>query len=136
MDLGNVMGELETPLKAIGLRVQQWGAKTVNPPAAVITLPESMAFHYQYGPDSAEIRDLMVIVLVGRAESRAALGNLMDYVRQYGPKSVKAALEDFAYTTLDSLTVNSVEFDAVTYGDVPYLGAVFHTHIVGRAGGE
>lgn len=132
MDVGAVMTEIETPLKTIGLRTAVWGVKTISPPAAIITLPDAVDFHGGYGVGSTRIRDLMVVVLVGRADARSALKTLMPYCAETGTKSVKASLEGYAFTTFDVITVESVEFDTVTYGDVPYLAAMFHTDIVGK----
>lgn len=132
MDTGAMRLEIETALKTInGLRVAGWGAQ-VRPPAALVTLPESVKFHQTMGVGSSRVEDLMVIVLVPRPNDTRAVEQLMPFVAETGGQSIKAKLESYAWTTIDDLTVLSVDFDVVTYQETPYLAAMFHTDIFGK----
>jgi hypothetical protein len=133
MDTGAVIAEVETALRTItGLRVTPWGVKNVHVPAAMVTLPESVDFHQTYGVGSTRMKDLIVLVLASRADARSAVTTLAPYVAELGAKSIKAKLEGYAWTTLEVMTVLSVEFDAVEFAGNPYLAAMFHTDIAGR----
>jgi len=135
MNLADVMTETENALKTInGLRVFGWSTPRIAPPAAIVTLPENVLFHQTYGTGSTKLEDLIVVVMVSRAKDRTAVKDLMPYVAETGAKSVKTVLEGWAPAgaAWDVLTVNSVEFDAVAYGEVPYLAAMFHMEIIGK----
>lgn len=124
--------EVEAALKTIaGLRVTPWGTQ-VRVPAALVTLPESVNFHQTYGTGSTRIVDMMVLVLTGKPDERTAVSKLMPYAAETGPNSVKAKLEGYAWTTLDVMTVTSVDFDVVSYESTPYLAAMFHLDIAGK----
>lgn len=124
--------EIETALATIaGLRVAGWGQQ-VRAPAALVTLPESVDFHQTFGAGSSRVKDLMVIVLVAKPNDRTAVEKLMPFAAETGASSIKGKLESYAWTTIDDLTVLSVDFDVVTYQETPYLAAMFHTDIIGK----
>lgn len=124
--------EIEAALGTIaGLRVGKWGQQ-VRVPAALVTLPESVKFHQTAGVGSTRVEDLMVLVLAAKPDAVTAVGTLMPYVAETGAQSIKAKLETYAWTTIDDLTVLSVDFDVVTYQETPYLAAMFHTDIMGK----
>lgn len=132
MDTGAMRTEIETALATItGLRVGKWGLQ-VRVPAALVTLPESVKFHQTMGVGSSRVEDLMVLVLAAKPDARTAVETLMPYVAEIGAKSIKLKLETYAWTTIDDLTVLSVDFDVVTYQETPYLAAMFHTDIIGK----
>lgn len=127
-----VRTEIETALKTItGLRVGKWG-HAVRIPGALVTLPESVKVHGGYGVGFTVIEGLMVLVLAAKPQEATALETLAPYVAETGAKSIKAKLESYTWTTVDDLTVTQCDFDVVSYQDVPYLSAMFHTQIIGR----
>jgi hypothetical protein len=132
VDTGAVRTQIETALRTItGLRVAEWGHQ-INPPAALVTLPDSVKFHQTYGAGTTRIDDMMVLVIVGKPESRTSVKELMPYVAETGAKSIKAVLEGYTWTALEVMTVLSADFDVVTFKDQPYLAAMFHLDIFGR----
>lgn len=133
MNLEAVAGELSTALQTItGLRVPPWGVERINPPAAVIALPERIDYDATYGRGSDRFPDLPVIVLVGQPEQRASRKAIAAYADGSGAKSVKAKLEAFTYTTCDSVRVAWSEFDTARYAGTDYLAAIFHLDITGK----
>lgn len=116
-----------------GLRVLPWGTTPVEPPAAMITLPDSIEFDSTYGRGSDRFRDVIVMLLVGRAVERTALKALAPYCAGAGPLSIKAAVEGYAYTTFDatSLQVVRVDFPSASVAGVEYLAAAFHIDLSG-----
>jgi hypothetical protein len=133
MDLEAVSEELRSALATIaGLRTPPWGVGEVQVPAAVVTLPERVDFDETYGRGKDRYPDLQVVVLVGAPEERASIKTLAKYVAGSGPKSVKAVLEAFTWTTCDSVTVTSADFPRATYAGTPYLAAAFHLDIIGK----
>ena len=132
MDLQAVMDEVATTLKGItGLRVYAWAQPSVSPPAAVLTLPESIDFDQTYGRGSDRIRDLVVVVMVGKASARTALKELSTYASGSGARSVKAKLDARTWTTCHVVLTTRVEFDTATFAGTDYLAALFHLDIVG-----
>ena len=133
MNLDAVAGELAAALKTItGLRVPAWGVETIQPPAAVIALPERINYDATYGRGSDRIPDLAVVVLVGKPDQRTARKTIAAYADGSGTKSVKAKLEAYTYTTCDSVTVVWAEFDTARYAGTDYLAAIFHLDITGK----
>jgi hypothetical protein len=133
VDLDAVSEELRTALQTIaGLRCPPWGVEEVQPPAAVVTLPESVDFDETYGRGKDRYPDLQVVVLVGVPEERASRKTLAKYVAGSGAKSVKAVLEAYTWTTCEVVTVLRVDFPRATYAGTPYLAAAFHLEIIGK----
>lgn len=133
MDLDAVAGELRAALLTVpGLRVPLWGVKTVQPPAAVVTLPDRITYDETYGRGTDVYPDLPVVLLVGAPEQRASRRTLAQYAAGAGPKSIKAALEAYTYTSCDTVTVPWAEPEPARYAGVDYLGMIFHVHIVGK----
>lgn len=134
MDLDVVSNEIRTALGTItGLRLPPWGVTAVQPPAALVALPERVTFDETYGRGKDVYPDLPIVLLVGAPEERASMKRLAEYVAGSGAKSVKAVLDSYVWTSCDSVTVEWCEFDAgAKFADVPYLTAVLHTKIIGR----
>jgi hypothetical protein len=135
VDLFAVMGEIGTAVDQItGLRVKAWGPETVTAPAALVTLPARVNYHGGYGTGMQEIKDLTVVVLVGKASDRVALKRICEYVAASGARSVKTKIESYTYTTLDSIVVTEATFSPAEEKDgTEYLAAVFHIDITGPA---
>lgn len=132
MNVDAVMTEVAARLDTIaGLRVFDHPVDTINPPTAIVSLPE-ITFDATYGRGSDQYA-LPVILAIGKESDRAARANLAPYVAGSGAKSFKAVLEDEAttYTSFDSLRVQGVEFDVVTWSAVDYLTATFLLDIIG-----
>lgn len=126
------MGEVAAAADTIsGLRVYAWGARSVTAPAAMVTLPEEIIYDSTYGRGLDDIRDLILIVLVGQADARMATKNLAAYAAGAGAKSIKAAVDGYAYTEADSVTVTRCTFETVTLAKTDYLAALFHINITG-----
>lgn len=133
MDVKAVFGELGTKLRTItGLRVYEYGTAKVDLPAAVIHMADmTINYHANYGTGQATFEDVVVMVLVRDTARRQSFSDIAAYVKPYGSKSIKNALENATYTAMDVVTVNRVEFDSVTWNGADYLAALFHLDIVG-----
>lgn len=134
MNLSDVMTELADQLDTIaGLRVTAHPADEIQPPAAVVGLPDTLTFDtaYRRGMDTML---LPVVVLVGKVSDRAARKKLASYCDGSGATSIKAVLEAGTYTAFDteSLEVKSVAFDVIRLAAVDYLGATFTISIAGQ----
>jgi hypothetical protein len=134
MILKSVMAEVSGRLDSWqGVHAYPWAVPRIGAlPAALVTLPDRIEYDQTFGRGLDRMRDLTVMLLVGRASERAALDNLAAYCDGSGTKSVKARLESFAWTTCDVLTVTSVDFPDASVGDVAYLAAQFHLDIAGH----
>jgi len=74
---------------------------------------------------------LPVVIVEKLTPARAVRKRLADYVAGSGAKSVKAVLESGTYAQFHVITVQRVDFDAVTIAAVDMLAAVFTCEIVG-----
>lgn len=126
-------GELADALAAIdGLNVPEWGVQRINPPAAIITLPERVEYDAAYQRGADEVPDWTVIVLVARPTDPEARRSIAGYAAGSGPKSVKQAIEAHAYTACGEPRVTSADFDVMSYAGTDYLAAIFHLAISGE----
>lgn len=134
MDLEAVCTEIQTALGNItGLRLPPWGVESVEPPAAIIALPDRITYDETYGRGKDRYLDLAVWVLVGAPEDRASRKNLAAYAAGSGDRSVKATLETYAWTTCDSVHCGSCEFGLdAEFAGVPLLAAIFHLDVIGK----
>lgn len=130
MDVGDVMDELGVALSAVtGLRVYPYWAGDVQPPAAIVGLPE-IDFDGSLGRGADEYT-LKVTVVVAPTEPRSARNRIGKYAAGSGADSVKAALEVAGSVAYDSARVTGVVFDGITVGGTEYLGATFTVDIIG-----
>lgn len=133
MNLDDVAGELGAALKTIdGLRVPEWGVRKVTPPFVLIPLPDLITFDATYGRGSDRIEDWQLLVLKDRPTTPESRRAIAEYAAGSGPKSVKAAVEGYAYTACDDVRVVSAEFDVVQFDGVDYLAVMFHLDISGK----
>ena len=134
MDLVAVSEEVRTALAGItGLRRPAWGVEKISPPAAIVALPGRVEYDETYGRGKDRYPDLTVVVLAGRPDARTSRAVIAAYANGSGPKSVKATLEAYAWTTCDLVVVKTCEFDATaTYSGVNYLAAIFTLDIIGK----
>jgi hypothetical protein len=134
VDLDAVSNEIRTALGGIvGLRTPPWGVEHVQPPAAVVALPERITYDETYGRGKDRIPDLEVVVLVGAPEDRASRKNhrgVRGRVRHQERQGRAGGVR------LDHLRVGAGdrgEFDGgATYAGLPLLAAIFHLDIIGK----
>lgn len=133
MDLNDVMDEIATQLDTIsGLRVHDHPPGSVTPPAGIVSYPDRVDFDETYGRGMDRIRNLPVVVVVGKATDRTARTRINGYASATGASSVKAVLEAGTYTSFSTIRVASVEFDVVTIGTIDYIAAMFALDIAGQ----
>jgi len=124
MNLASLMQEIATRLGTVpGLRIHAQPPKTITPPAAIVSYPESVQYDQTYGRGMTRVEALKVWLVVGIVTDRAGRDSLSEYVSDEGEKSIKLCLEDYEGETWDDLTVASVEFDVVTIAGVDYMAA-------------
>ncbi|MFW6091623.1 MAG: hypothetical protein ACODAF_07060 [Actinomycetota bacterium] len=132
MDLGAVMDEVGTRLGGIdGLRVYDYPADSVTPPAAIVAYPDEIVYDETYGRGMDRLT-LPVLVVVGRQSDRASRDNLVGYASGSGDKSVKQKLEDDSYDSCDVVRVERAEFDIVRIAGVDYVAAMFDLDVTGQ----
>ena len=131
MDVSAVMAEIGDQLDTIaGLRVHRFPAHNITPPAAIVSFPEDYTFDSTYGRGMDRMT-LPVVLLVGKANDRAAAEQLATYIDGSGTKSVKAVVEAGTYTEFHTVRVVDVDFDIFTVGGNEYLGGTFSLDIAG-----
>jgi hypothetical protein len=132
MNLGNVMQAIADRIDTIAdLRVYAYPPDTVNPPAAVVTYPDTYTYDETYGRGMDRM-NLPVVVLVGKVSDRASRDKLSRYVDGSGAASIKTVVESGTYTAFDSCRVTQVEFDLIAIGAVEYLAATLTIDIAGE----
>ena len=90
--LANVQAGLADALRTIvGLRVYDFPSDRVEPPAAVLSLPET-PYDITLGGRSDEWT-FPLWVLVAKANDKSAYGEMVDYLEAEGVKSIRAAVE-------------------------------------------
>lgn len=132
MDLKAVYAEIETKLRTItGLRVVKMGEKP-QVPGAMVLLPDSIV-PANYGRGSSVVRDVVVLVIVGRAVARQAQADVFAYAASSGSKSVHAVLDPATWVACFDVAITEVTFDTVTIAGAQdvYLGVLFHLDITG-----
>lgn len=132
MNIDAVMDEVAARLDTIpDLRVTAHPVDKINPPHAVVSLPE-ITFDLTYGRGSDRF-SLPVVLAVGRVSDRGSRASLAPYVAGSGPRSFKQVLEDDTepYVSFGTLRVVSVGFDVIAWGTVDYLTAGFIIDITG-----
>lgn len=133
MNLAAVMAEMGTKLDTIpGLNVKPYTADSINPPAALVELPDTYTFDETYGRGSDSMT-LNVTVAVAKVDARNAHTELAKYANGSGTHSVKQALEAGPNTAYDTLRVTGVVFGTVRFsGGIAYLAAVFSCDVSGE----
>ena len=132
MDLKDVMAAIGTRLDTIaGLRVYDFPSDHITPPAAVLAYPDEITYDATYARGMDRMT-LPVLVMVGKANDRAARNNLVEYADGSGAKSIKAVVEAGTYTAFDTVRVVRVEFDVVRIAGVDYAAALFDLDIAGQ----
>ncbi len=138
MELRAVMDELGSALGTIdGLRVYPHlvGSLAGKTPAGLVLFPEQITYHRTMARGADSMR-VPVLVVVGRADDRAATDSLAGYLDGSGSKSVLAAIEGHDSDGVwDSATVVSAEAgaDKDSAGAI-YLAAIFQIDVFGAGG--
>lgn len=131
LDLNAVMDALGARLVGVtGLRVYDYAADAANPPAAIVSLPETVEYDVVAGRASDRVV-IPVTVLVGRVSDRAARDQLAQYVSGTGASSVKSAIEgiDGLGGVAHTVRVTDATINIVTIQAVDYLGASFNVEV-------
>lgn len=135
MDLDAVYTEIESQLRMVtGLRVVKWGQKP-QIPGALLLLPDSASRTTYRGV--IKVSDVQCLVLVGRADARQAMKDLMRFF------SAVAAVLDPAFggtggtaivwDTCADVTITEATFDTASMAGATdvYLAVLFHLDITG-----
>lgn len=136
MNEASVRDELAAALRTVPSlsgRTYDWNATKVSPPAAVTDLPDGGEYHLAYASGMDSIR-YQFMVVCGPVADRPSGDRLSAYVSgpAGNPESVRAAVEGFAYTACDDVTVQSWEPLVATFGQVQYLAVQFTAEATGR----
>lgn len=138
MNIADVMNEVADVVKAIGgdnpLRVHAHPIKTISPPAAVVTYPDTITYDVTAGRGSDSM-SLGLWIAVGDVNTVSARDVLSDYTAGAGPRSIKAAIEGHGWTSCDFVNVTAVEFDPITLAAIQYMGAMFTLDVIGPGSG-
>ncbi len=133
MIMRDVLDEIAGRVDTIdGLRVSNFGAKTISPPAAIITLPKMIEYDQTYDTGSASAEGVAVWVLVGHADARSSHDRLCAYLDGKGPKSIRQAVTEHQYLSCAAAVVTKAEPDIADIGGVQYLAAVFTVDVFGN----
>ena len=131
MNVVVVMDELGQALDTIeGLRVYPYWEENPAPPAAIVEWPNPLTFHTTMRRGSDTII-FPISVIVGRVDTRSATENMGIYIDESGSSSVRAALENYQYTTTGRPMVQSVEFGVSVIAGVQMLVGKFQVRVVG-----
>lgn len=126
------MDELAAALATVtGVRVHSHPPESITPPAGVVSYPAGIAFDQTYQRGMTKFNDLPVVLLAGKAVSRAARDTVTEWSADTGPRSIKRAIEARPYASCHVVTVTECSFDVVTIAGVDYLAATFMLDIVG-----
>lgn len=132
MHLARVMDEVALAMATIqGLNGFAYPPATLTAPAFYISYPAQILYDVTYARGEDDFIDLPIVVLVGRPTQRETRDRVARYCASDGPTSVKAALEGFAWTTCDSLSITTAEFDTEMIAGVEYLALIFKATAVG-----
>lgn len=131
VNVNAVMDGIGTRLATItGLRVHDYIADSITPPAAMVSLPDvTYDSTMSRGSDDCSVD---VIVFVGRASDRASRDQLADYIHGTGSKSIKAAIEGDVTLNGSAQTarVQSATAEVMTVAGNDYLAATFTIEVV------
>jgi hypothetical protein len=133
MNVAAIMEEIGAVLDTLtGLRVSRHPVGKVVPPAGVVGYPDRIDYDQTYGRGMDRIRDLSVVLVVGKVTERSARDKVGEWTRGAGPQSVKQTLEAHAWTSCHEVSVTDATFDTISIAAVDYLAALFQLDIVGN----
>ena len=129
MNLRLIMQELDAVLapafEAAGFTTFDSPPGTVTGPAVVISYPERIDYHGTYGPSGMRRLTIPLVVAVPRNNDQEAADLLGECCATEGDRSIPMIVEGAEYTTLDDVTVTSVDFDVVEIAGASYMAALF-----------
>lgn len=132
LDLNAVMDAIGTRLVGVtGLRVSDYAADNVSPPAAIVALPSEVEYDAVAGRGADRVV-IPVTILVGKVSDRAARDQLAQYVAGAGSLSIKAAVEGSDPTlggVAQTVRVTAARIDVITIAAIDYLGASFDVEV-------
>jgi hypothetical protein len=135
VDLNAIYTEIEDQLRLVtGLHVGRWGQKP-QVPGALLLLPDSAQRTTHRG--ILRVSDVQCLVLVGRADARQALKDLMrlfhDVAAVLDPAFTGVASTAIVWDTCADVTITEATFDTATVaGNTDaYLAVLFHLDITG-----
>lgn len=132
MRLNAVMNEIGVALTGMtGIRVFDYPPPTITPPAGIVSYPDRIEYDATYGRGMDRIRELPVMLVVGKANDRSARDKVSAWADGSGATSIKALLEAHAWTSCDVVTVTACTFDVVTIASIDYIAALFSLDIAG-----
>lgn len=124
----SILDEITDKMSALpGVVAYAWDkSKITTTPAVLVGLPDRAQYRTSYSRRGKRLT-VTVIVLVGKADDRAAQNNLLPFMENAGPMSVFLTLDsEFTdYTTCDDVTVVECEPDVFINSGIHYLGAEF-----------
>lgn len=135
INLADVMDEIAAQLvfNIPGLHVYPYPPDNIQPPAAVVDLPETYTYDetYRRGMDSLV---LPVAVLVGKVSDRASRDAIAPYFDGAGATSIKTVIESGTHTAFDTVRVTAADdpFEVWTMAGVAYLAGAFRLEITGQ----
>lgn len=137
MNLTAVMDQVADALRTVtGFKfVHAFPPPSVVPPVGIVSYPEKIEYDQTHGRGMDRIRNLPVVVVVGKATDRAARDRVAAWSTPVGEGSIKQGLESAfergALPAIQYLSVLSCDFDVVTIAGVDYLAAMFAVDIAG-----
>lgn len=131
--LTGIIDGLEVRLATIsGLRTYEYPADTISPPAAIVSLPETVAYDTVMAR-GADMWNMSVVVFVAKATDRAWRTKMATYLDGTGANSVKTAIEGDVTLggAADTTRVISATPGIFTIGGVECWGATFDVEVIG-----
>ena len=135
MNIFEVAEELDTRLATLpGLVAHYVGPrKSVSVPCSVIAWPSPIDYLGTYGRMMKRITDWPVMLLGGSVDDGVAFQRTLEWASDTGPSSVATLLDSSTnpYTSCDTVTVKSCDFDVITWQGQDLQGALFTIDVVG-----
>lgn len=128
--VNSLRDELALAIATTGLRASAHEPEQFNPPCAWVKSPT--VFYDHTHRDGLHRYIFEVVVLVTLASKRAGQEALDEYLATSGTKSVKAAIEDYAYTSLTAQVLEAAPAEVWTLPETPnttYLSVTFSVEV-------
>lgn len=132
MIVRDVMDEVAAAAGTIdGLRTYGWPSGEAVPPFAFCDYPEGGTYDATYGRGMDRF-NLPLVVCVARVDERIARELLTSYIDGSGARSVKAAVDGYAYDSADVVRCASFEVMRYQLGGTQYVAVEFTIEIAGQ----
>jgi len=123
-----ILAEISGKVAAVpGVVAYAWDADKISTtPAVLIGMPDRTQYRTSYSRNGKKLT-VTLVVLVGKANARAAHKNLLSFMENSGERSIFRLVDsEFTiYTTCDDVTVVDSEPDVWINAGNSYLGAEF-----------